>query len=88
MTKAEFAKLSHDQQKIVKEVGAKYCRQIVEQTRKDNEAAMGSLQKLGLQKVAIVEADKAELEKIAKEVAQGLVGTLLSQDLVSMVQGS
>lgn len=87
MTKAEFGKLSPDQQKIVKEVGARYCRQIVEQTRKDNEAAMASLQKLGLQKVAIAEADKAELEKIAKDVAQSLVGKLFSQELVAMVQG-
>ncbi len=87
VSKAEFGKLSPDQQKTLKEVGSKYCRQIVEQTRKDNDASMASLQKLGMQKVAVAPADKAELVNVAKDVGQKLVGKLYSQDLLAQVQG-
>ncbi len=86
VSRAEFVKLTPEQQKILKEVGAKYCRQIVEQTRKDNEASMASLQKLGVQKVSVAPADRDELVKIAKGVGQQLVGKLYSQDLLSMLQ--
>jgi len=86
ISKAQFNKLSPDQQKILKEVTAKYCRQIVEQTRKDNEAAFASLQKLGVQKVPVAEADKQELMKITTGVGDKLVGKLFSQDLLSAVR--
>ncbi len=86
VAKSEMAKLSGEQQKIVKEVGAKYCRQIVEQTRRDNEAAMASLQKLGIQKVAVAPADKDKMVALSKTVGQKLVGKLFSQDLLTMVQ--
>jgi TRAP-type C4-dicarboxylate transport system substrate-binding protein len=86
VAKSEFAKLSPDQQKILKEVGRKYCRQIVEQTRRDNEAALASLQKLGLQKVEVAEADKAAMMNLSKQVGQSLVGKLYSADLLAAVQ--
>ncbi|HSA58721.1 MAG TPA: TRAP transporter substrate-binding protein DctP [bacterium] len=86
VAKSEFAKLSPDQQKILKEVGQKYCRQIVEQTRHDNEAALASLQKLGLQKVEVAEADKQAMMGISKQVGQSLVGKLYSADLLAAVQ--
>lgn len=85
--KSEFNKLTGAQQKILKEVAQKYCRQIVEQTRRDNEAALASLQKLGIQKVPVAEADKQELMKISKDVGQKLVGKLYSADLLAAVQG-
>ncbi|MBI3541145.1 MAG: TRAP transporter substrate-binding protein DctP [Deltaproteobacteria bacterium] len=86
VSKAAFSKLPPDQQKILKEVAAKYCRQIIEQTRKDNDAAMASLLKLGVQKVTVADADRAEMMKISKDVGQKLVGKLYSQELLSMVQ--
>lgn len=86
VAKSEFAKLTPEQQKILKEVGAKYCRQIVEQTRSDNTAALASLEKLGIKKVAVAPADADELRKISKDVGQKLVGKLYSADLLSMVQ--
>lgn len=85
VSKSEFNKLTPDQQKITKELGAKYCRQIVEQTRKDNEAAMTAILKLGVQKVSVAEADKRELMKITADVGQKLVGKLYSQDLLAKV---
>jgi TRAP-type C4-dicarboxylate transport system substrate-binding protein len=86
VSKAEFAKLSPEQQKILKEVGQKYCRQIVEQTRRDNDAALASLQKLGLQKVDVAEADKAAMLSLSKQVGQSLVGKLYSAELLAAVQ--
>lgn len=86
VAKTEFAKLSPDQQRILKEVGQKYCRQIVEQTRRDNEAALASLQKLGLQKVEVAEADKQAMLSLSKQVGQSLVGKLYSADLLAAVQ--
>lgn len=87
VAKAEFNKLNPDQKKALKEVGQKYCRQIVEQTRKDNEASLASMAKLGIKKIAVAEADKQELMKIAKGVGQKLVGKLYSQELLISVQG-
>ncbi len=86
VAKSEMAKLSADQQKILREVGSKYCRQIVEQTRRDNEAALASIVKLGVQKVAVAEADKQQLMGISKTVGQKLVGQLYSADLLAAVQ--
>lgn len=86
VSKAEFDKLTPDQQKILKEVGQKYCRQIVEQTRKDNDAALASLQKLGLQKVDVADADKQAMMSISKQVGQSLVGKLYPADLLAAVQ--
>ncbi len=86
VSKAEFNKLSPANQAILKEVGKKYCRQIVEQTRRDNEAALTSLQKLGLQKVAVSEADKTAMMALSKQVGQQLVGKLYSAELLSAVQ--
>lgn len=86
VAKAEFDKLTPDQQKILKEVGQKYCRQIVEQTRHDNDAALASLQKLGLQKVEVAEADKQAMMSISKQVGQSLVGKLYPAELLAAVQ--
>jgi len=86
VSKDVFSKLTPDQQKILKEIGAKYCRQIVEQTRKDNEAALASLEKLGIKKVEVAPADAEEMRKVSKDVGQKLVGKLFSADLLSMVQ--
>jgi len=86
VSKAEFDKLTPDQQKSLKEVGQKYCRQIVEQTRKDNDAALASLQKLGLQKVDVADADKQAMMSISKQVGQSLVGKLYPADLLAAVQ--
>lgn len=86
VAKSEFNKLTPEQQKILREVGQKYCRQIVEQTRRDNEAALASLQKLGLQKVEVAEADKQQMMSISKQVGQSLVGKLYSADLLAALQ--
>jgi TRAP-type C4-dicarboxylate transport system substrate-binding protein len=86
VAKSEFDKLTPDQQRTLKEVGQKYCRQIVEQTRRDNDAALASLEKLGLQKVEVADADKQAMMAISKQVGQSLVGKLYSADLLAAVQ--
>lgn len=86
VNKSDFSKLTPDQQKLLKEVGKKYCRQIVEQTRKDNEAALASMQTLGLKKVTVTDADRQDLMKVAGGVGKSLVGKLYSQDLLAAVQ--
>ncbi len=87
LSKAEFAKLSPEDQKILKEVSQKYCRQIVEQTRKDNAAAYDSLVKLGVQKITVTEADKQALVNITNGVGDKLVGKLYDQELLNAVRG-
>lgn len=86
VSKVAFHKLTSEQQKILKDVSTKYCRQIVEQTRKDNEVALASLQKLGVQKMPVTEEARQEIMKIAKGVGPKLVGKLFDQSLLSMVQ--
>ncbi|QQR80138.1 MAG: TRAP transporter substrate-binding protein DctP [Deltaproteobacteria bacterium] len=87
MSKAEFSKLTPEQQKILKEVSQKYCRQIVEQTRKDNAAAFDSLVKLGVQKVSVADADKQALVNLTVGVGDKLVGKLYDQATLSSVRG-
>lgn len=87
LSKAEFSKLSAEDQKILKEVSQKYCRQIVEQTRKDNAAAYDSLVKLGVQKIAVTEADKQALVNLTTSVGDRLVGKLYDQELLNSVRG-
>lgn len=86
VAKSEFDKLTPAQQSALREVGQKYCRQIVEQTRRDNTAALASLEKLGLKKVAVAEADKQAMMAISKQVGQSLVGQLYSAELLAAVQ--
>jgi TRAP-type C4-dicarboxylate transport system substrate-binding protein len=87
VAKSEFSKLSGEQQKILKEVGQKYCRQIVDQTRSDNRAALSKLESLGIKKVPVADTDKQELMGISKAVGQDLIGKLYSADLLTAVQG-
>lgn len=86
IAKSEFNKLSGENQKILKDVTAKYSRQIVEQTRRDNAAALASIQKLGVQKVSVSDANKQELIKVSAGVGDSLVGKLYSQELLTTVK--
>ena len=86
VAKSTFNKLPPDQQALLKELGGKYCRQIVEQTRKDNETALAAFTKLGIQKISVAPVDQEEFAKLSKEVGKELVGKLYSQELLSMVQ--
>ncbi len=87
VSKKTMAKLTPAQQSALREVGKKYCRQIVEQSRKDNISALASLEKLGIKRISIAPADADELRKISTAVGQQLIDKLYPASLLAAVQG-
>lgn len=86
MLQEEFKRLSLDQQKAVKEVSAKYCREIVVQTRKDNTQAVEEMKRLGVQVVSVDPADRAPIIEAAKGVWQDQAGKLYTGEQLTSVQ--
>lgn len=85
VAKAEWDKLSPDEQKIVKEVIDSQSKQLVSKTRGDNQTSASVLQSAGIQIVQLAPEALAELEGISKEVQTKLVGTLYPQSLLDKV---
>ena len=86
MLKSEYDKLSPDQQKILKEVTTKYCREIVTQTRRDNLQSIEEIKRLGIQVITPETKDTDEFIAAAKKTWVNLVGKLYSQDQLNRVQ--
>lgn len=86
ISQKEFAKLSPEEQGVVRTVSATYLRKLTEQTRKDNDSAMAVLKKSGIQ---IIDMDPIEgtrkLEAASMPVYNQLVGKLYPQDLLTEV---
>src|SRR5436190_19994700 len=61
MSKAEFAKLAPDQQAMLKEVGQKYGQELVQKIRAENQSAVATLKKNGIQAVEVDPAAKQEI---------------------------
>ena len=81
----EWAKLSADEQKIVKGVIADQAQKLIAQTRIDNGQSKQVLQAAGIQIVQLTPEALAELEGISKGVSTSLVGKLYPQTLLDRV---
>lgn len=83
ISKAQFDKLSADQQKILKEVVAKHCRRLTELTRKENNDAITVLKKSGIKILELKSKEGVkEIEKSSQTVSTELVDKLYPQELL------
>lgn len=85
VAKAEWGKLSTDEQKVVKEVIDLQAKQLISKTRADNQQSLSVLQSVGIQVVQLTPEALTELQGISKEVQAKLVGTLYPQTLLDKV---
>lgn len=85
VAKAEWDKLSADEQAAVKSVIDAQSKQLIAKTRSDNAQSAAVLAGAGIQVSKLDAASQAELEGIAKEVQTKLVGTLYPQTLLDKV---
>lgn len=83
MDKRQYDRMPADLQKLLKETGKKYHAQIVQGARADNEKALTTLARQGIQSVEIPPAEWLLFEKGAAQVRQNLTGTVWPADLVS-----
>jgi TRAP-type C4-dicarboxylate transport system substrate-binding protein len=86
MTKKAWEKLDPDVQKVLKEAGNTYSREIVEEGRKDNARALAALKKQGVQVTTISAGELAKVKAAASKVADHLVGELYSSDALREVR--
>ncbi|MBI2067351.1 MAG: TRAP transporter substrate-binding protein DctP [Deltaproteobacteria bacterium] len=86
MLRSEFDKLTSAEQKTLREVTAKYSREIVTETRKDNALALEQIKKLGVRIVSVDPKERELIEQTAKKVWADQVGKLYSADQLSAVQ--
>lgn len=86
MLQSEFNKLSPVHQKLLREVTAKYAREIVDQTRKDNLQAIEEIKRLGVRIVAVDEKDRQEIIDLAKKVWIDQAGKLYTAEQLATVQ--
>ncbi len=87
ITKKKFDELPPDLQEILLRNGKKYMRELTVKSRKENEAAIATIKKAGIQ-VNEVSDKNAIAEYIAagKKARQSLVGTLFDQDFLTRVE--
>lgn len=86
MLKSEFDKLSPAQQKLLKEITTRHCRDMVLQTRKDNQQAIQEMKRLGVQVISVGEKEKKEFSELVKKVWPRMVGKLYTQDQLNRVE--
>ncbi len=80
MTKEKFMQLSVAHQKKLREISTKHHAELVKKIRKDNDVAIEALQKkAGIKLVEFDAVAREELDKIAIETHNGLVGKIYSQ---------
>jgi TRAP-type C4-dicarboxylate transport system substrate-binding protein len=87
ITKKKFDEMPPDLQEILLRNGKKYMRELTVKSRKENEAAIATIKKAGIQ-VNEVSDKNAIAEYIAagKKARQSLVGTLFDQDFLTRVE--
>ncbi len=86
LTKKAWAKLSPEEQAILKEAGKTYSREIVVEGRKDNQRALAALKSQGIQVTTIPASELRKIKQAADRVAGELVGELYSGDALKEVR--
>lgn len=86
ITKETFDRLSSEQQQMLRKTAAKHHAELILKIRKDNAAAIEALQKkAGIKMVEFEPAAREELDKIASETHNALVGEIYSQALLAQI---
>lgn len=86
ITKETFDRMSSEQQQMLRKTAAKHHAELILKIRKDNAAAIEALQKkAGIKMVEFEPAAREELDKIASETHNALVGEIYSQALLAQI---
>lgn len=86
ITKEKFDKLTPEQQKVLREAGAKYQKMLIQNIRKDNERAVEALTKKAGIKLVEFEADAQEAwDILAAETHKTLVGQIYSKGFLDKI---
>lgn len=86
ITKETFDQLSSEQQQILRETSAKHHAELIQKIRKDNATAIEALKKkAGIEMVEFDDASQEELDKIAEETHNALVGEIYPQALLNQI---
>lgn len=86
MTKAAWNRLSPADQAVVRQDSSRYCREIVVQGRKDNQAALRALQAQGIKMTQVAPGQLAKIRQAALKVQRDLTGKLYSAALLNQVK--
>ncbi len=86
VTKNAWQRLSPADQAVLRQDGAKYCREIVVDGRKDNQEAIAALRAQGIKVTSISPADRAKLQQDAVAVQRSLIGKLYPAALLNAVK--
>lgn len=85
MTKSAMAKMSPEDQQVLRDLSDKYCKKLVGIVRRDNEKGLETLKTNGIQIVNIDAGNLKELTEKSRPVWDGLVGKLYSKELLDKV---
>ena len=83
VTKAVWDKATPEQKKLIQEVNAKYHGMLKKKIRKDNNKAVKTLKKRGIE---IVQPDSAAWKSLFKRVQEKLVGKVYPRELLNTVR--
>lgn len=81
-----FQRLSPEHRSLLLELGARYCRELVQQTRRDNREALAVLEESGIRFVAPSAEQVADFEKNARKTYEKNMGELYGRELFEQVR--
>jgi TRAP-type C4-dicarboxylate transport system substrate-binding protein len=81
-----FQSLAPENRRILTALAERYCRELVQQTRKDNREAMEVLKESGIRLVTPAPGQVESFEKNARKTYEKHIGDLYSPDLFQQVQ--
>jgi TRAP-type C4-dicarboxylate transport system substrate-binding protein len=87
MNRRDFQQLSEKNQKILKTAVKKYCRQLVEQTRKENSEARELIQQAGIQFIPPTAKQRDFFMAAAQKAQKANQGELYDKQLYERVEG-
>ncbi len=87
LKKDTYEKLSEKDRAALKETVNENLGELVRRTRADNEESKKILEEKGVKTIPFPAAEQAELDRVAEEISQDLVGKLYDQALLDRVKG-
>ena len=89
LSKKQFDKLTHEQQKILKDLALEYLGKLTDMSRQDNTISLDLIKETGIQFTDL--SDKSEIDafyELGKKARQDLVDKLYDQKLLDQVENS
>ena len=81
-----LAELSEDDRTSVREIASRRMRELVEQSRRDNDESRRLLADKGIRTIVLSDSQRARFEESGHQIAEALVDRLLERDLLERVR--